>query len=222
MSDPARDDRDASLAEIVRQSLAANLHDDLVPFLFVSQQAVARQLHVLAESDDSGSIDATLRDDLSESLRQIDGWLGDAMNVSRGILQSSHLPDFDASCWWHELRGLCQRLYPNEPRLHFVGEPQDVLADVALACYRIGGEAIRNAMRHSKASEIVVTTSADSSEPILLVQDDGCGFDSNAVGRDRFGLSGMRLQASIAGLDLAIESRKGGPTSVCLSMSSAL
>lgn len=211
------DESDASLSEIVRQSIAANLHDDLVPYLFVSRQAVAAQLRAISDSSEFAGLGEEARESLVRSLRQLDGWLADAMNVSRGILQNSHLPDFNATCWWRELQSLCDRLYPDDRRLRFTGSPIDIAADKALACYRVGGEAIRNAVRHSNAQQIVVRAAPDPSLVLLTVEDDGDGFDPSKVGEDRFGLASMRAQARQSRLELAIDSRAGGPTRVQLS-----
>lgn len=77
---------------------------------------------------------------------------------------------------------------------------------VATALYRIAQEAITNALKHSRATEISVDLSADTDGQIsLAVEDNGCGFSS--VGNKEYqglGLTGMKERATLAGGTLEI------------------
>lgn len=74
--------------------------------------------------------------------------------------------------------------------------------------FRIGQEAIANAVQHSGAAHIRISTRYEHSTLRLSVEDDGCGFDADSP-RNGFGLVGMRERARSIGADLIIVSTTG-------------
>jgi signal transduction histidine kinase len=57
---------------------------------------------------------------------------------------------------------------------------------------RIGQEALTNAVKHGKASQIRIELRYEPPLFSLCVSDDGCGFDTSVAAPHRFGLVGMR------------------------------
>jgi len=91
--------------------------------------------------------------------------------------------------------------------------------------YRIGREAVVNAFRHSRAKNISVEVSYLENQLRVLVNDDGCGIDSEVMesGRDgHWGLSGMRERAERIKARLKVRSRVGSGTEVELSVPAAV
>jgi two-component system sensor histidine kinase UhpB len=88
-----------------------------------------------------------------------------------------------------------------------------------LALYRIGQEALTNAVRHAGASEIeVVLEAAEEGERVQLgIHDDGRGM-IYAADVEGGGIRGMRERALAIGGQLSITTRPGGGTSVVLSV----
>ncbi|MBU2452398.1 MAG: PAS domain S-box protein, partial [Proteobacteria bacterium] len=87
---------------------------------------------------------------------------------------------------------------------------------LATALYRIGQEAVTNALKHSKANSITLEIKADDEGIVLTVQDNGCGFDIlNEKGHNGFGLEGMRERANLVGGKLDISSRLSHGTTIC-------
>lgn len=74
--------------------------------------------------------------------------------------------------------------------------------------FRIAAEAMRNAVHHSRGTQIEVELRYDAREFRLRVRDDGCGMDANVLAQgDRaghFGLRGMRERAALAGGKLTL------------------
>ncbi|WDP90652.1 MAG: PAS domain-containing protein [Desulfobacter sp.] len=86
---------------------------------------------------------------------------------------------------------------------------------LATALYRIGQEAVTNALRHSAATTILVELRTDGGDMILTIQDDGCGFDpSMNTDVKGFGLESMKERANLAGGRLDISSAPGQGTVV--------
>ncbi|MCP4719576.1 MAG: PAS domain-containing protein [Desulfobacteraceae bacterium] len=85
---------------------------------------------------------------------------------------------------------------------------------LATALYRIGQEAVTNSLRHSNATAILVELRMDDGI-VLTIEDDGCGFDSNATDRNGFGLEGMKERANLAGGTLTIVTSMDQGTKIC-------
>ncbi len=79
---------------------------------------------------------------------------------------------------------------------------------------RIAQEALSNVRRHADATLVMVQTFLEEDQLILLVWDNGRGFEPETVAPGGFGLSSMRERAGIIGGHLSIESRPSDGTSV--------
>jgi signal transduction histidine kinase len=87
-------------------------------------------------------------------------------------------------------------------------------SDVETTLYRITQEAITNAVRHGAATKIGVILRCNQSEAILVVSDNGCGFDANAKltpseDDQSFGLSSIQERAWLIGGQAIVESSLG-------------
>jgi PAS domain S-box-containing protein len=103
--------------------------------------------------------------------------------------------------------------------LHTTGLLDDRLrTDAETTLYRIAQEALTNVAKHSRASSVDVILEKRSDHVILIVEDDGVGFDAaNERDKDQgFGLLGMQERAALVGASLEIESAPGRGTTVLL------
>jgi signal transduction histidine kinase len=101
------------------------------------------------------------------------------------------------------------------------GSPQTVHPFVRDEVYRVGREALVNAIRHAQARTIDVALDYRPDALVLTVSDDGIGIDEEvaAAGREgHWGLSGMRERADSVGGRLSVRSRAGTGTEVELSI----
>ncbi|MBV9775318.1 MAG: sensor histidine kinase [Gemmatimonadetes bacterium] len=87
---------------------------------------------------------------------------------------------------------------------------------VASVVYRVAQEALANALRHGRPGEVKVRLSVDGAEAVLVVADDGAGFDVREAEsrRSGMGLFVMRERLVLVDGDLTIESRPGKGTVV--------
>lgn len=83
--------------------------------------------------------------------------------------------------------------------------------------YLLFTEALHNAVRHSGATHIAVALTASGGRVGFTIEDDGTGFDPDAVARGGRGLTTMRQRANALGGTLAWAPRKGGGTVVSFS-----
>jgi PAS domain S-box-containing protein len=93
-------------------------------------------------------------------------------------------------------------------------EELDLPAEVKLAFYRIAQEAISNAIKHGKPSQIQCTLRENEGRLEMNIQDDGTGFSLDRVSDDHFGLQIMRERVDQAGMELTIDTQPGQGTSI--------
>jgi signal transduction histidine kinase len=93
--------------------------------------------------------------------------------------------------------------------------PAQLRRDVALCLYRIVQEALHNIVKHSQAATATVRLDADPVEIVLLVIDDGLGFDPVVEHELKgVGLVSMRERARHAGGDVTLTTKPGQGTRV--------
>jgi len=92
--------------------------------------------------------------------------------------------------------------------------PTDLHPEIALCLFRIVQESLRNVVRHSHATRVLVKIAATDGELHLQVADQGCGFDVDAMGRNGLGLVSMRERVKFVGGEIAIRSAPGNGTRI--------
>ena len=85
--------------------------------------------------------------------------------------------------------------------------------------FLVGREAMNNAVRHSRASQVTVRLAEENDEIRLAVADDGVGFDPRLVDRGtHFGLQLIAERVRAAGGRVVVDSRLGTGTTVAVTM----
>jgi signal transduction histidine kinase len=79
----------------------------------------------------------------------------------------------------------------------------------------ITAEALSNIMRHAQATRANIAVGNDNGQFILVIEDNGVGFDQQANGSG-YGLRNMRDRARLLGGELEIEQNSDGGTAVTL------
>jgi signal transduction histidine kinase len=194
-----------------RTRIARELHDTVFQGFF----GASMQVRATAESlPENSPVKASLS-------RAIDA-MRNAINKGRRVvcgLRSRQSPSTDVAELFAQIRDeLMQFRQPGErPSLRILREGwgKPLRAAIQDEVYRIGREALINALRHAHAKNIEMEVRYDSNSLFLVVRDDGCGIDPELVpaGRDkRWGLSGMRERAESMGARLRIWSAPGRGT----------
>jgi signal transduction histidine kinase len=100
-------------------------------------------------------------------------------------------------------------------------------AEVHIALYRIAQEALNNVVKHARASQVTVrlcyscierdeSGMAPGLSVLLIIRDDGCGFDPTQVLHDHLGLGIMQERAHSIGASLTIDSHPGEGSQVTI------
>jgi signal transduction histidine kinase len=191
-----------------RQRLARELHDSVTQALYgvtLYAEATARQL--ASERVELATEHLReLRDTAQEALREMRLLI---FELRPSVLESEGL-----------VTALRTRLEAVEERaglgveLRVEGEAP-VPPGIEEGLYRIAQEALTNALKHARASNVCVTLRRGAEAVVLEIADDGLGFDpSTAVEGGGLGMEGMIERAAAMGGELVLDSEPGGGTSV--------
>jgi PAS domain S-box-containing protein len=98
-------------------------------------------------------------------------------------------------------------------RIHCVFESSSALSamdeESALHIYRIAQEAVNNAIKHSRAKEILITLAERNGRLLLEIGDNGKGLPRGKEPARGIGLQVMKHRAGVIGADLELESKPG-------------
>jgi two-component system NarL family sensor kinase len=99
-------------------------------------------------------------------------------------------------------------------QVHFeaVGGNRPLLVRTEVGLYRIAQEALTNIVQHARARHVFLKLSVTTEGLMMVIEDDGQGFDTAEVAKDRYGLIGMNERVSLLGGQLQIESGPGAGT----------
>ncbi|MHB1295520.1 MAG: histidine kinase [Anaerolineae bacterium] len=87
-------------------------------------------------------------------------------------------------------------------------------ADTEQALYRLAWEALNNTLKHARARTVTVTLQLAEERTVLVVEDDGQGFDPAHLHAGGLGMDSMRERAAAIGGRLCIESAVGRGTRI--------
>ena len=198
-----------SSQEEQRARIARDLHDHLGQQLTALRLTLERHRERCTEGD-TGDIARAL-----EQTQSINGeldflaWeLRPAMLDDLGL--AAALPRYVAE--WAEHHGVaveCRTV--GYGRGHLTPEAE-------VTFYRIAQEALNNTLKHAFASQVNVILESRDGVVMLAVEDDGGGFDVEAVqaGESGLGLANMRERAALIGGTLAVESGPNQGTTIFL------
>jgi signal transduction histidine kinase len=212
-----REERDRIIAveEDIRRRLARDLHDGPAQMLaaiimsanFV-KQAIAHESvgHAVAELDEMLPV-------AEKALRQVRTLLFDLRPV---ILETQGLVP--------ALESYAQRLRDAEGLnvvFNTVGEFGRLSHNAEVAIFSIVQEAITNAKKHARASRIDIDVTPGDGELVVVIRDDGVGFNMKDVNagydeRGSLGLLNMQERAEIVEGSLSVSSQPGQGTTVSM------
>lgn len=218
--------------ELQLASVAAEIHDSLCPHLFATRMRLERLLSRFPSSPDASHSASSLPNDAPgpEQLAAVARLelgaaveaLQEIMSLSRQLMGELYSPDLSIGWQAHLTACFDRALDQSDCRLVLQGDfDRWVKApDHRLAARRIAQEAIRNAVRHGKASVVeVVVESPRQRLVVLTIRDDGRGFDLTRQSSG-FGLRIMQMRAKLINAALEIESAEGKPTTVTMTLES--
>ena len=177
-------------AQAERHSIAAELHDGVIQDLVAvgfglgTVRAVAERQGL----EDIGAAANQLNDIVRDDVRVLRGLIG---SLAVGDLAAMPLADVVVQA----------ALEAEQAGLTVTRDVADVGAlarDVHTALCLVVREAVRNVVRHAEATHLTVRLAADGDDVLLVVGDDGVGFDPQAAHGTAEGHLGLTLYAQAA------------------------
>jgi len=208
------------------QNNLRRLSQRLVQAQEFERAALSRELH-----DEVGQMMTALGIELGnlEALRHRDGDAfekrmedvkrlnADAMRAIRDLamgLRPSMLDDLglEAALQW---QGREFSRHTGVPATVQVGGAPDHLTDAQQTCiYRVVQEALTNCARHAKANHVLVSLGTQQDDIVVIVKDDGIGFNPSASVRGGLGLLGIRERVEALDGRVRIASKPNNGTTI--------
>jgi signal transduction histidine kinase len=192
-----------------RSRVAGELHDTLLQSL----SATAMQIQAGLQRLHQGAVDAGAGQ-ISTALVH----MGKSMAEARQAIWDLKSPELQELPLEQALETASRKVCAGGPRLCYVvsGQPRPLGQRLERHIYRIGVEAVSNAVRHSGCDEIAVGLEYRDQSISLRVRDNGCGFSvpptDCAPAGNHWGLAGIRERARQCSGRVAVESAPGAGT----------
>jgi len=192
-----------------RRRIGQDLHDGLCQHLAgieLMSQVLEQKLSARSKAD------AARAGEIAGHVREA---IGQTRSLARGLspvtLESEGL--FSAL---HELAAGTEKMFGISCRMVSAHAVEIPAPAVATHLYRIAQEAVSNAIKHGKASEVQIHLEAADNRALLSVSDNGCGISPGPRSRNGMGLRIMEYRAGMIGGVLSIvKNAKGGTTVEC-------
>ena len=199
---------DASAEE--RQRIAANLHDGVVQELAASSFAVAGA---------AGQAQSLGAPGLATQLNEVVATVRASISGLRSLLVDIYPPNLRTAGLPTALDDLATALRARDVVVT-IDVPEDVASrlreDEERLVFRVTQECLRNTAKHAGASHVEVTLSSQSGTTVLVIADNGRGFDPEVLLADpaqgHFGLRILGDLAASAGAALDVSAAPGAGT----------
>ncbi len=193
--------------EFERAALSRELHDE------VGQMMTALGIEL-------GNLEALRHRDgdaFEKRMEDVKRLNADAMRAIRDLamgLRPSMLDDLglEAALQW---QGREFSRHTGVPATVQVGGAPDHLTDAQQTCiYRVVQEALTNCARHAKANHVLVSLGTQQDDIVVIVKDDGIGFNPLASARGGLGLLGIRERVEALDGRVRIASKPNNGTTI--------
>lgn len=187
-----------------RNRLARELHDSVKQQVFASTMQIGAAKTVLDQHPE------TAREHLNEAeqlSRQAQSELASLIRELRpvSLLEQGLIPALE------EYVADWSRQNDMEVKIS-VAEEDTLPMEVEQALFRVTQEALSNVTRHSEAVKVELQLHRENNEVVLIISDNGKGFDLSAAEDQGMGLNSMRERLQSLGGNLIVESEPGQGT----------
>jgi len=194
------------ISEREKRRIGEDLHD------LICQELTATALFLKSKATIVAPENPAAAETLNEAAQIVNRNVGLARDLARGLQPA----EMKAAGLKEALRALAvQTTEPGHLKCHFKAARGVRLIDdmAALHMYRVAQEAVKNAVKHSGAKNVLITLDKNEENICVSVEDDGKGFTPTKSSKG-LGIHIMRYRANALGGELKIEKRKHGGTSV--------
>jgi signal transduction histidine kinase len=188
-------------------SLSQELHDNIGQVLSLAKLNMS-----VIELNSKGEMD--------ESISQTKSLLNTAINDLRDIsktLNTDYVKEKDLAESINRELGMLRRTRKFEASLEVEGQPFFISAERRLILFRIIQESLNNIVKHAGATFITVSLHYKADALLILIQDNGSGFDTVLTPKG-VGLLNMNHRSAMIESTVTLESKPGKGTTVCITV----
>ena len=191
--------------ELERARLARELHDETGQAL-ASILLGLRQLEDSVETDEARKATADLRELVVATLQDVR-----RLAVE---LRPSALDDFGLVPAVERLAATVSA--PSGPTVDVAARLGDTRLgqETETVLYRIVQESLTNIVKHAAAGHVSITLVRKAASAVVVVEDDGSGFDPDGIRDGALGIAGMRERVALVGGKLTLETSPGAGTTL--------
>jgi len=193
--------RRVKVQEEERRHLARELHDE------IGQALTAAKINLQAALEEPDHAKAKR---IHETTAILERLLGQVRQISLN-LRPSTLDDLGLVPALRSLLDEQGRLASVAVRFSAKNMPENLDPEIQTTCFRIAQEAITNAVRHARSTQIRVDLSHENGNLRLQIRDNGTGFDAESAQAQTIGLGlvGMKERAALVGGRTRIMASRG-------------
>ncbi|SFN17494.1 PAS domain S-box-containing protein [Formivibrio citricus] len=194
-----------AVREREKASIAREVHDELGQVLTAMKIETSVCEMALGEGQPA----------LAQRLAGLKKLIDRTLQISRNVVTALRPPALDLGLL-PALEWLTQRLQERlelQCVLEIDPDVQDIDEARGVILFRIVQEALTNVARHARANWVLIRIRHEDSGLSLLVEDNGCGFDTESISRT-FGLVGIRERVWMLRGTLEIDSAPGAGTRI--------
>jgi len=192
-----------------RKRIAQDLHDEVGVMLSVVKLNVGRIEKKIA--------DAKPRQMASETKLYLDDVVNQVRRISRDLMPHS-LEKLGLSFALEEMVNWINKSEQIKIEFSKQGEPFRLDKKIELGVFRIVQELINNALKHSKASKIIIKVRYAEKYLALSVTDNGLGFDIAKLENSGLGLKNLKSRSGLMGGEYKMRSFPGKGTCAVLKL----
>lgn len=195
-----------SAQEEERRRISRDLHDDLGQILTAISLDLQRAVRLQDPDQKRQAIERVLKSNQEARgrLRELSSLLRPAILDDVGLKEAvqTYVSEFASRT------GI-------RAELVFHCDNNDISADATTNLYRIIQEALTNISKYANAKSIFISLESSNDQIILMIQDDGVGFDLASVGTEKsLGLAGMKERSELLGGLFFLRSKPGKGTQI--------
>ena len=195
--------------EVERRRLARELHDETGQALMSILLGLAA-VEAAKTADEAHAAAAELRTLVVETLQDVR-----RLAVE---LRPSALDDFGLEPALRRLGQSVREAAGLDVQVETTLGSERLAPDVETAVYRIVQEALTNVVKHADAARVSIVVTRKPDSVLVMIEDDGRGFDPATSGDGGLGLLGMRERVELLDGSLQVEAAPGQGTTLIVAL----
>lgn len=193
-----------------RTRIARDLHDRMGSLLSMAK------LHVKAVEEDIATLEEPKQQQYHKANHLLEEAVGEVRRIAHNMM-SGTLQKFGLVAALEDLKATITETSPMRFELIISGIQESLLPpSMEMQVFRIIQELISNVLKHAAADEITLQLLVKKSSILLMIEDNGQGFDPDKQPQKGMGLQSIENRASKLEGSLLIDSGKGNGTTITI------